>query len=89
MPITAENFSAFMSTLVEAKHAKIVSPKDILFLFMDELLREMNDPKKLASVIEVFGQAIENGEVLIASRDEKVSSFLQRLGFEERWLNDR
>jgi Protein of unknown function (DUF4012) len=88
MPITWENFSSLMSTLVEAKHAKLISPKDILFQFVDELAKKIIEEKKFIPVLQVVEKSFQEREILMASRNEKTQAFLESIGFDAPWLAD-
>ncbi len=87
IPITADNFSALMSTLVEAKHAKLISPKDILFDFIDELTHRIIEKKKYLSVALSIEKSMSDGEIRVASRDDEIEKWLGTVGFSEAWLS--
>lgn len=75
-----------MSTLVEAKHAKLISPKDILFEFIDTLTHEIITQQKYMAVAKSIEKSLLDGEIKIASRDDEVQEWLDTIGFGETWL---
>lgn len=78
-----------MSTLVEAKHARLISPKDILFDFIDELTHKIIEKKKYLSVARSIEKSLSQGEIRIASRDDDIQKWLSTVGFSEAWLSNQ
>ena len=76
IPFTADNFSPLMSTLVEARHGEINTPKDILFRFIGSLLEKIWEKRAYDTVLSSLEDALKNGEILFASRDRGVDDFL-------------
>ena len=54
MDVTHENFSLLLSTLVENKFMKVISPKDILFRFSEALEKRLLEKKDFLGYIDVF-----------------------------------
>jgi hypothetical protein len=73
-----ENFSLLMSLLVEAQYNRENHPKDILFTFGKELLKNINDKKAYRTVFDTLLSEWDKWEVLIASRDDSIDSFLAK-----------
>jgi hypothetical protein len=75
------NFSLVMSTLVEAKYAKIDTPKDILFRFMHTLVDTGLQQKKLQDILPIIEKNIRTGDIQIASRDPEIEAYLDNMGY--------
>jgi hypothetical protein len=73
---TADNFSPLMSTLVEARHAEKTNPKDVLFEFITALGAKIHEKRSYDIILSTLESALEDGEILFASRDTQVDSFL-------------
>jgi len=73
---TSDNFSVLMSTLVEARYGEKITPKDILFVFINALAKKINEERAYEEVIGVIEKSFQDGEVLIASRDDRLDTFL-------------
>lgn len=73
------NFSLLMSVLVENKFAREKTPKDILFAFIDSFGKKAVASKKYREIAHTLRDAWESGEVLIASRDDRVEEFLKKI----------
>lgn len=65
-----------MSTLVEAQYGRELHAKDILFDFIHAFVAKINDTKKYDVVFRVLEKYWNDGEILIASRDETTENFL-------------
>jgi hypothetical protein len=76
MEFTDKNFSLLMSTLVENKYAKINTPKDILFQFGTALIGKIKEKNAPLELLEIASRYLEDGEILFASRDNEIDSFL-------------
>ncbi len=72
----SENFSTLMSTLTELRFGEKVTSKDTLFAFMHALAGKINEKRDYAEVIDLIEKAFSDGEILIASRDDELDSFL-------------
>ena len=86
--ITNENFSLVMSTLVENKFKKVVSPKDILFKFSWELEKKLIEKKDYVWYFDIFLNALYAWEIVIASRDTDVEKFIENNNLVENWKRD-
>lgn len=65
-----------MSTLVEAQYGRELHAKDILFDFVSAFVKKVNETKKYDAIFNVLEKYWNDGEILIASRDESVDTFL-------------
>ena len=80
--ITHNNFSAFMSTIVEAKITKIWTlwtPKQVLFDFIDGFTKSIEKDKKYADVANVVVDNLLRREIGIYSFDESENNLLRDL----------
>ena len=83
--ITWEDFSFLMSVLVEAKFGKIEHPKEILFSFIDNFIQKLLEKQDFAWYAEILERNFMSWEILIASRNEQVQSFIESFHFYEQW----
>ncbi len=74
-----------MSTLVEARHAEVKTPKDTLFTFIEVFVKQIHDEKKYLEILDILSDFVARGEVLIASRETQTQIFLEQIGFGEKW----
>ena len=65
-----------MSTLVEARTGAEKTPKDILFRFIEALGKKIHEKRSYDLVLSTVETALQNGEILFASRDTGVDDFL-------------
>lgn len=84
-PFTAENFSPLMSTLVEARHAEKTNPKDVLFEFIEALGAKIHEKRSYDIVLSTLESALDDGEILFASRDTEVDTFLAKFRKSVPW----
>ena len=90
----SENFSLLMSTLVESRYAEETSAKDILRKFVDAFAQKIYEKQSYEEVINILENYITNGEILFASRNDKIewflSTFRKPLPWEEgvKWSPD-
>jgi len=54
LDVTSSNFSLIMSTLVENKFQKVISPKDILFKFSEKLEKKLLEKKDFIGYIDII-----------------------------------
>jgi hypothetical protein len=83
--VTADNFSELMSVLVENKLGAKISPKDILFRFTEELEKNLMEKKDFIGYVDLFLKEIDDGEVLVASRDDTIKNFITANTTQEKW----
>lgn len=76
MAFDEKNFSLLMSTLVENKYAKINTPKDILFQFGSALIKKIQEKNVPLELLDIASRYLEDGEILFASRDSEIDTFL-------------
>ncbi len=76
LPFDEKNFSLLMSTLVENKYAKEHSPKDILFRFVTAFIAKIHEKNAPLELLDTMQSYLDNGEILFASRDTQIDSFL-------------
>ncbi|EKE30166.1 MAG: hypothetical protein ACD_2C00033G0007 [uncultured bacterium (gcode 4)] len=86
--VTADNFSLIMSTMVENKFQKVISPKDILFKFTDKFEKKLIDKRDFMWYIDMFVNNVLAWEVAIASRDTEIQKYLDSLWILENWKSD-
>lgn len=86
--ITDRNFSLIMSTLVENKFQKVISPKDILFKFSEKLEKKLIEKKDYLNYFQIFLNNLEDWEINIASRDKDIQEYIDKLWFLEKWRTD-
>jgi hypothetical protein len=89
IPFTWDNFSLLMSTLVEANYGRENHAKDILFSFIDAFTRKIHEKKSYMMVIESIRDYWNNGEILIASRDQATDDFLSKYKKKLPWECDQ
>ena len=77
-PFTAENFSALMSTLVELEYGRQNHAKDILFDFVDAFVSKIHETRAYGAVFGTVLDAWKNGQILMASRDQSIDTFLSQ-----------
>lgn len=87
--ISDKNFSLIMSTLVENKFEKVISPKDILFKFSANFEKKLFEKKDFTWYLEIFLSNLIAGEIPIASRDDKIQKYIDSLGIIENWKTDK
>ncbi|MDD2565756.1 MAG: DUF4012 domain-containing protein [Candidatus Gracilibacteria bacterium] len=87
--ISDKNFSLIMSTLVENKFEKVISPKDILFKFSANFEKKLFEKKDFTGYLEIFLSNLIAGEIPIASRDDKIQKYIDSLGIIENWKTDK
>ncbi len=88
LDVTSSNFSLIMSTLVENKFQKVISPKDILFKFWDKLEKKLLEKKDFIGYIDIILNNFITGEILIASRNPDIENFIKKYTTSENWLKD-
>ncbi len=76
IPFDAKNFSVLMSLLVENQYAREHHPKDILFQFAKALLVKISDTHSYAGVLSILEKEWKDGEIVMASRDTDMDSFI-------------
>lgn len=76
IPFESTNFSLLMSTLVENKYAKENTPKDILFRFIEAFGKKIQEKNAYLDVLDIIEQYWQDGEILFASRDKSIDTFL-------------
>lgn len=74
----ADNFSPLMSTLVESRYAEETSAKDILRRFVDAFTKKIYEKEAYEEVINTVEKYITDGEILFASRNDKIDDFLSK-----------
>lgn len=74
-----------MSTLVEARHGEVNTPKDTLFRFISALAAKINEKRAYDTVLTLLEEELRNGEILFASRDVQVDDFLSTFRKELPW----
>lgn len=67
-----------MSTLVEARYGQETSAKDILRKFVDAFVRKIHEKRAYEEVITTVIDAVKNGEILFASRNDRLDAFLTK-----------
>lgn len=77
IPFDGKNFSALMSTLVESEYGRELHAKDILFDFIHAFVAKIDATKRYDVVFDVIEKYWNNGEILIASRDDETEKFLK------------
>ncbi len=88
IPFDSSNFSLLMSLLVENKFAKELTPKDILFEFMEAFAKKSVESRKFHEIADTLWSAWDRGEILLASRDDQVERFIQRVTKPLPWQCD-
>lgn len=88
LDVTSSNFSLIMSTLVENKFQKVISPKDILFKFSEKLEKKLLEKKDFIGYIDIILNNFITWEILVASRNPDVEEFIQKYMTSENWLKD-
>jgi Protein of unknown function (DUF4012) len=91
VPFDSENFSLLMSVLVEAQYKKELHPKGILFDFIEAFWKQAIQSGKYDELFWVLERAWWSGEILVASRDPEIDSFIsnyrKKLPWEESATN--
>jgi hypothetical protein len=77
-PFTSENFSLLMSTLVEARYGEETSAKDILRHFVEAFVAQIHEKRAYEEVFKQVERALLEGEILFASRNERIDQFLRQ-----------
>ncbi len=85
IPFEKDNFSALMSTLVEAQYGRENHAKDILFSFIDAFVLKIHETNSYMDVIESIRDYWKNWEILFASRDEATDEFLSEFRKKLPW----
>lgn len=75
-PFTEKNFSSLMSTLVESRYGEKTSAKDILGDFIGAFAKKVHEERAYDEVITTIEGAVKNGEILFASRNDRIDDFL-------------
>jgi hypothetical protein len=68
-----------MSTLVESRYDEETSAKDILRKFVDAFAIKIYEKRAYEEVLRTLEEYITNGEILFASRNDKIEGFLSTL----------
>ena len=84
-PFTSENFSVLMSTLVEARHGQEITAKDSLFRFIRAFVQRIHETRSYDTVLDVLERSVRDGEILFASRNESIDSFLAQYRKKNPW----
>lgn len=79
-PITAENFTPIMSTLVEAKVYGATSPKEILNQTLSAILEQSTDFNTKAQLGLALYNDAHKKQVLLYHKDASAQAFLEDLG---------
>ena len=87
-PFDSKNFSVLMSTLVEAEYGRQLHAKDILFQFVQSFVHKIDQTKRYDVVFDVLEKNWQNGEILIASRDDETEQFLSEFKKSLPWECD-
>ena len=64
-----------MSTLVESRYAEETSAKDILRKFVDAFIAKIEEKGAYEEVLGHIEKSIADGEILFASREDKIERF--------------
>lgn len=92
--VTAENFSALLSVITEAKiqpyeqtgKDEFVSPKSFLFEFADELTRRLVSRRDFAGYASLLSDNASNGEILFSSiANRQLDALAAAFGFNGAW----
>ena len=67
-----------MSTLVEARYGETTSAKDILGRFVDAFAHRISESRDFEEFFDLLESYTKDGEILFASRNEKIDTFLSR-----------
>lgn len=78
-PFRSENFSLLMSTLVESRYDEETSAKDVLRKFVDNFAKKIYEKRAYEEVINILQAYITDGEILFASRNDKIDRYLSTL----------
>ena len=78
-----------MSTLVEAKYAKVKTPKDVLFEFVDALEKKVLSEGMIAPVLTIIEKNLKNGQIILRSRDDATDRFLLSFGVFDTFVADK
>lgn len=89
IPFDGKNFSALMSTLVEAEYGRDLHAKTVLFDFVNAFAKKINESKKYDVLFDVVEAYWKNGEILIASRDRSTDEFLAQYRKKLPWECDK
>jgi Protein of unknown function (DUF4012) len=88
----SDNFSLLMSLLVESRYGEETSAKDILRRFVDAFAAKIHEKRAYAEVIDTLEKALQDGEILFASRNEKIDNFFSTFRKPlpwESWMKSR
>ena len=88
IPFTKDNFSALMSTLVEAQYGRENHAKDVLFSFVDAFAKKIHETRSYMTMIESIKDYWNRWEILVASRDEATDEFLAQYRKKLPWECD-
>lgn len=80
--LTAENFPAVLSTLVEAKTSGAQNPKSILAELLDSFLLAAKDPTQKMLLGETALKEVQKKQILLYHRNESVEGLLTSLGLD-------
>ena len=74
--VTQENFSLYISSIVEAQIGRKDSAKDILFAFQKHFLDSLHaSPHSYLDILDTTLNAVNHGEILAAWGDSTLSNF--------------
>ncbi len=65
-----------MSTLVESRYGEKTSAKDILAEFVPAFMAQIHEKRAYEEVLTRMGDAFKDGEILFASRNTRIDTFL-------------
>ena len=68
-----------MSVLVESRYGEETSAKDILRRFVDAFVAKIHEKRSYEEVITLIEKSFQNGEILIASRNNTIDQFLTKI----------
>ena len=74
-----------MSSLVEARHGQEITAKDSLFRFIRAFVQRIHETRSYDTVLDVLERSVRDGEILFASRNESIDSFLAQYRKKNPW----
>ena len=77
-----------MSTLVEARYGEKTSAKDILARFVDAFGQKISNTRDYEELFSLLERYIADGEILFASRDDSIDTFLSHYRKTLPWIMD-